>query len=67
MRQTGIGTADEFVQLALRTLHQSRGEDFDDLDPEPQAAIERGLAEADRGKGQPWEQVREEIRARFIK
>jgi predicted transcriptional regulator len=67
MKQTGLDTADELVRLALQTLDQVRGEDFEDLDPETQAAIEEGLAQADRGEGRPWEEVREELRARFIK
>jgi predicted transcriptional regulator len=67
MKQAGLDTADELVRLALRTLEQVRGDDFDALEPETQAAIEAGLAEADRGEGRPWEEVREELRARFIK
>lgn len=66
MKETGVETADELVRVALRTLHQTRGEDFEDLDPDTQAAIEEGLAQADRGEGRPWTDVREELRARFI-
>jgi predicted transcriptional regulator len=39
----------------------------EDLDAETRAAVEEGLAQADRGEGRPWEEVREELRARFIK
>jgi predicted transcriptional regulator len=67
MQETGVTTPDELVQVALQTLHQVRGEDFEDLDSEAQAAIEEGLAQADRGEGRPWEEVREELRTRFIK
>ncbi len=67
MKQTGLSTPDELVQLALQTLDQEQGEDFEDLDPQTQAAIEEGLAQAARGEGRPWEEVREELRARFIK
>jgi predicted transcriptional regulator len=67
MKETGVQTADELVRVALQTLHQVRGEDFEDLDPETRAAIEEGLAQADRGEGRPWEEVREELRTRFIK
>jgi hypothetical protein len=42
------------------------GEPFEDLDPEAQAAIEEGLAQADRGEGRRWEAVRAELRARFV-
>jgi predicted transcriptional regulator len=45
---------------------EERGEPLEELDPQTQAAIEEGLAQADRGEGQPWEEMREEIRARFI-
>jgi hypothetical protein len=67
MRETGLATPDELVRVALQTLHQIHGEDFQDLDPETRAAIEEGLAQAERGQGRPWPQVREELRARFIK
>jgi hypothetical protein len=66
MKEAGVGTADELVRLALQTLEQVRGQDFEDLDPETLAAIEEGLVQADRGEGQPWDRVREELRARFI-
>ena len=54
------------VRVALQALRQVRGEDFEDLDQDPQAAIEEGLAQADRGEGRAWEDVRAELRARFI-
>ena len=67
LRATGVGTADELVRVALQTLRQVRGEDFDALDADTRAAVEEGLAQADRGEGRPWEDVREEIKARFIR
>ena len=66
MKETGVETADELVRLALRTLEQAQGEDFEDLDPNTQAAIQEGIAEADRGESRPWAEVREELRARFL-
>lgn len=66
MKETGVSTPDELVRVALQTLHQVKGEDFDNLDPETKAAIEQGLAQADNGESRPWEQVKEEIRRRFI-
>jgi predicted transcriptional regulator len=66
MKETGVGTPDELVRLALQTLDQTRGEDFEDLDPATQAALEEGLAEADRGEMLPWEEVRAQLRTRFI-
>jgi len=67
MKETGFDNADELVRVALETLHRVRGEDFEELDLKTRAAIEEGLAEADRGEGRPWEEVREELGARFIK
>ena len=66
MKETGVSTADELVQVALQTLDQVRGEPFEDLDPQTQAAIEEALAQSDRGEGRPWEEVRGDLRARFI-
>ncbi len=51
MKETGVQTADELVRVASQTLHQVRGEDFEDLDSETRAAIEEGLAQADCGRG----------------
>ncbi|HEY7119199.1 MAG TPA: hypothetical protein VH475_21600 [Tepidisphaeraceae bacterium] len=67
MKETGVDTADELVRVALQTLDQVQGDDFEDLDPATQAALEEGLAQAARGEGWSWEEVREELRARFIK
>lgn len=66
MRETGVNTADELVRVALQTLHQTQSEDFEQLEPATRAAIEEGLAQAERGEGLPWEEVREKLRARFI-
>jgi Flp pilus assembly protein TadD len=67
MREMGVASADELVRVALQTLHQTRGEDFEDLDAETRVALEEGLNQADRGETRPWEDVRAELRARFIK
>ena len=66
MKETGASTPDELVRLALQTLDQVRGEDFEDLDPATRAALQDGLAQADRGETRPWDDVRAELRARFI-
>jgi len=58
---------DEVLRVALETLEQVQGEDYEDLDAETRAAIEEAEAEYERGEARPWEQVREELRARFIK
>ena len=67
MKATGVDTADELVRVALQTLRQVQGEDLESLDADTRAAIEEGLAQADRGEVRPWEEVREEVRNRFIK
>ena len=66
MKEIGVGTPDELVRLVLQTLEQTRGEDFEDLDPATQGALEEGLAQAHRGETRPWEEVRDELRARSI-
>lgn len=57
---------DEALNRFVQTLSQVRGEDLADLDPDAQAAIQEGLAQADRGETRAWEDVRKELRARFI-
>jgi len=67
MRQTGVATADDLVRLALQTFDQIRAQDFDGLDDETRAAIDEAEAQYQRGEARPWEEVREELRSRFIK
>jgi uncharacterized protein (DUF2267 family) len=66
MKEAGLDSADELVQTALQTFRQLRGDNFDQFDAETQMAIEQGFAQADRGESRPWEEVREELRTRFI-
>ena len=35
-------------------------------DQETLAAIEEGESQVDRGEGRPWEQVREELRSKYL-
>jgi Arc/MetJ-type ribon-helix-helix transcriptional regulator len=67
MRKGRFATPDEAMQTALRALDGSTGEDYADLDSETRDAIEQAEAEYDRGEGRPWEEVREELLARFVK
>jgi len=67
MRKHGYTSADDAVRVALEKMDQEAGECIEDLDAETQAAIKQGIAQAERGAGRPWDEVREEIRARFIK
>lgn len=66
MKSSGIASADELVRTALQFFEESKGEDIEDLDPETQAAIERAEAQSARGEGQPWEDVRAAIRAKYL-
>jgi len=37
------------------------------LDEQDLAAIDEGLAQANRGEGRPWDNVREELRAKYLR
>ena len=66
MRTGHYATPDEAVRAALQTLGEVEGAPLEDLDPETQAAINLADAQGDSGEGRPWEQVREELRARYL-
>ena len=63
MKKTGLSSPDEALRVALQTLDELEDEDLDD---ETLAAIEEGLAQANRGEGRPWEELREELRAKYL-
>lgn len=63
MRRDGYTTADEVVLAALESLDQ-HVEPL--LDEETVRAIEEGEAQLERGEGRPWEEVREELKARHL-
>lgn len=65
MKQTGVADPDALVRLAFQMLDQSC-EVPDELDDETWAALEQADKECDEGKGRPWEEVRAELKARFI-
>ncbi len=67
MKQGGFQTPDAIVRIALETLDQIEGEALEDLDDETQAAIERAEAQSARGEGRPWEEVKAELRAKYLK
>jgi Arc/MetJ-type ribon-helix-helix transcriptional regulator len=66
MKNSGFSDPDDLLRIALQTLDQVRGEDYDNLDAQTRAAIEEAEEQYQRGEGRPWEEVREELRARFI-
>jgi Arc/MetJ-type ribon-helix-helix transcriptional regulator len=65
LKRGGYADADEVLRLALETLEQVEGEPIEDLDADTQSAIARAEGQADRGEGRAWEDVRQELRARF--
>lgn len=67
MKKHGYSTPEDAVRAALEKLDRDEGENIEALDPQTRSAIAEGLVQADRGDGRPWEQVREELRTRFIK
>jgi Arc/MetJ-type ribon-helix-helix transcriptional regulator len=67
MKKHGFSSPDDAVRSALEKLDQSESEYIEDLDPQTQVAIAEGLAQDARGEGRPWEEVRAELTARFIK
>jgi hypothetical protein len=66
MKNSGCSDPDDVLRIALQTLDQLRGEDYDDLDAQTCAAIEEAEGQCERGEARPWEEVREELQARFI-
>jgi Arc/MetJ-type ribon-helix-helix transcriptional regulator len=66
LKRGDFHTADDLVQTAIQTLDHLRGEDIEDLDPETQQAIARAEAQSARGEGRPWEDVREELKAKYL-
>jgi len=63
MRKAGFSDPDDAVRFALQALEQLESEELDD---ETLAAIEEGLSQANRGQGRPWEQVRSDLRAKYL-
>ncbi len=67
MKKHGYSSPEDTVRVALEKMDQEPGESVEDLPSEAQAAIDEALAQAARGEGRPWEEVRAELRDRFIK
>jgi Arc/MetJ-type ribon-helix-helix transcriptional regulator len=61
MKQGGFASPDELVLFALQNLEEVQGADYEDLDEETRAAIERGEAQFQRGEGMTVEEVRERL------
>lgn len=67
MKKGDYATPDDLVRAALQTLDDVEGEAYEDLDQDTREAIERAEAQAARGEGRPWDDVKAEFRARFLK
>jgi Arc/MetJ-type ribon-helix-helix transcriptional regulator len=67
MRRGGFPTADAALKAALETFGEVEGDAIEDLDEETQAAIARAEAQAERGEGRPWDEVKAELQSRFHK
>ena len=66
MRKSGYKTPDEAVRVALETLDDVDGEPLESLDLATLQAIECAEAQSARGEGRPWEDVRTELRAKYL-
>jgi len=64
MTRGGYPTADDVVLAALESLDE-RSEV--QLDEETVRAIEEGEAQLERGEGRPWDEVREELKAKLFR
>ena len=65
VRAGRYSSAEEAVNAAVAKLQDEEELLAGELDDEDLAAIEEGLAQADRGETRPWAEVREELRAKF--
>jgi putative addiction module CopG family antidote len=65
--QRGVySSVDDVVRVALETLNQVQGEDYEDLDEDTRAAIERAEAQYQRGEGIPLDQAFAELRRKHF-
>ena len=58
-------TPEDVIHSAIARLQIDEEFDREGLDDEELAAIEEGLAQANRGEGRPWAEVREQLRAKY--
>ena len=70
VRAGQYATPEDVVHAAISRLRDDDDDDVQqngdvELDDESLAAVEEGLAQANRGEGRPWEDVRAELRARY--
>ena len=54
------------MSYSRKYTEQSEKEQQGETDEETVRAIEEGEAQLERGEGRPWEEVREELRAKHL-
>ena len=59
-------SSDDAINAAVARMQAEDELLGQDLDDEDLAAIEEGLAQLNRGEGRPWEDVRKELKARYL-
>ena len=65
VRTGRYATAEDVIHAAISRLRRDEAIGHEELDEDDLAAIEEGLAQANRGEGRPWEEVRAELRAKY--
>jgi Arc/MetJ-type ribon-helix-helix transcriptional regulator len=65
MKRAGYESADELVRVALQTLDQVQAEDFEQLDPETQRAIEEGEEQYQGGEGMTLNEAFARLREKY--
>ena len=66
MKTGKFASPDEALHTALQVMIDQHGEDIEDLDEETQASLERAFAQSAQGQGQPWSEVRSELKKRYF-
>jgi hypothetical protein len=66
MKASGYSSPDELLEVALQTLDQVQGEDYDQLDPSTRAAIEEAEAQYQRGEGIPLDEAFARLRKKHV-
>lgn len=59
-------SVEDAVNAAVARLREEEELLSGEVDEEDLAAIDEGLAQADRGEVRPWAEVREELRAKYL-
>jgi hypothetical protein len=67
MKARHAADPDEVLRLGLLALRELQGEPYEQLDERTRIAIEEAEAQYARGEERPWDVVREELRARFVR